>query len=370
MQFAEFKLGTWFNKYYFDTEIVLCVSGVEEFSMGEIRELAHLSYEEMDKIVFKDSPSYGAPGIRNAIAQRWRQGDADQVMVTHGSSEAMFLVMNGMLQAGDEVVVLTPCYQPLLAIPEALGCTVKCWQLRPEKQFVPDIAELKQLLSPRTRMVVVNFPNNPTGATLTESQYCELIDAIAEVNAYLLWDAAFTELAYCASPLPDPATSYARTITLGTLTKTYGLGGLRVGWCLAPPDVLVRSVRARDYITLNLSPLIEYIGQKVVENIDVLLDIRLQQARENLALLASWVEQHSDRITWACPQGGVSAFIKFEWIGDVEDFCLRLAHEHGVFLLPGACFGYPEYVRLGFGGPTHELEKGLARISQMLEHHE
>jgi len=367
MKFADFKLGTWFSKYYFDTEVILCVSGVEEFSFGELRKLVHLSYDEIDQIIFKDSPSYGSVGIRGAIAQRWRQGDIEQVMATHGSSEAMFLVMSALLQPGDEVIVLSPCYQPLLAIPEALGCVVKYWRLKQDLNFSPDIKELKHLLTPATRMVIVNFPNNPTGATLTQTQYHELIQAVADTDAYLLWDAAFTELVYNAPPLPDPVQSYARTITLGTLTKTYGLGGLRVGWALASPDVLARCVRVRDYITLNLSPLIEYIAQRVVENIDLLLDIRLRQARQNLALLSEWVEQHSEFVQWTRPQGGVSAFIKFQHIPDVEDFCLHLAREYGVFLLPGGCFEHPEYVRLGFGGATLDMQKGLSRLSQMLK---
>lgn len=366
MQIAPFELETWFRERYFDTEIVLCVSGVEEFSLGEIRELVGISTDELDRTVFTDSPSYGRAGLRRVIAQRWRGGDESQVLVTHGSSEAIFLAMQAVLRPGDEVIVLTPCYQPLLSIPEAIGCTVKQWTLLPEQDFIPDIDRLKALVTPRTRMIVVNFPNNPTGATLTPEAQRELIATAAAVDAYLLWDSAFVELTYGTPALPDPWTVYPRTITLGTLTKTYGLGGLRVGWCLADPAILAQCVHLRDYITLNLSPLIELIGERVVEKLDRLLDIRLNQARTNLEILTAWMDEHRDAVAWVRPHGGVSAFVKLLGHSDVEQFCRRLADEQGVFLLPGQCFGFPEYLRLGFGGPTAVLKEGLARLSTFL----
>src|SRR5581483_1221582 len=367
MEIAPFELADWFRKHYFDTEIVLCVSGVEEFSLGEIRKLFHISQDELDHIMLNDSPSYGASGLRRAIAQKWRNGDSESVLVTHGSSEAMFLIMSTLLRPGDEVIVMTPCYQPLITIPESLGCCVKPWVLQPEQQFIPDVEALKRLLTPSTSMVIVNVPNNPTGATLTVEQQKSLVDAVAKSGAYLLWDTAFTELSYDTPPLADPGPVYDRTITLGTLTKTYGLGGLRVGWCLAAPAILEHCVQLRDYITLNLSPLIEYIAQKVVEDIDLICAIRLEQARFNRNILAQWVEEHKEFVSWRCPQGGVSAFIKFKNMANTSSFCTYLASNDGVFLLPGQCFGHPSYVRLGFGGPTLDLQEGLSRLSRNLK---
>lgn len=366
MKFARFLLEEWFNEHYFDTELVLCESGVEAFSLGEIRKLTHIEYEDLDQIVFRDAPSYGSLGLREAIAQRWRNGDIDQVMITHGSSEGLFLVMSALLHPDDEVIVLTPCYQPFLSIPEALGCTVKSWKLRPEQQFIPHLEDLKQLLSPRTRMVVVNFPNNPTGATLTIEQQEMLVAMVAETNAYLLWDSAFVELSYDTRPLPDPWISYERTVTLGTLTKAYGLSGMRIGWCLASPSVLEQCVHIREYTTLNLSPLTQFIAQRIIEHIEAFLSIRLQQACTNLELLAEWVEAHKTQVGWVRPKGGVSAFLRLYGISDVEAFCARLVRSHGVFLLPGRCFGYPSYLRIGFGASTAEFKEGLSRLSSLL----
>lgn len=366
MKIAPFELETWFREHYFDAEIILCVSGVEEYSLGELRKIASLSQEEMDSIVLLDSPSYGSDGVRQAIARRWTNGEAERVMVTHGSSEAMFLAMNALLNAGDEVVVLTPCYQPLFSIAEAIGCRVKPWSLQPEQNFAPDLEELKRLVTPSTRMVVVNFPNNPTGITLTREQQDQLIKIVAAQGAYLFWDAAFADLTYEDRPLPDPSDRYERTITINTLTKSYGLGGLRVGWCLAAPEVLNACVNIRDYITLNLSPLIEYIAEHVINNLNVVLNKRLEQARVNHKILTRWLAGHQNAVECVIPRGGVSAFVKLCNVGDIETFCRELVEKQGVFLLPGSCFGHPGYVRLGFGRSTNELTEGLARISRYL----
>ena len=129
MRFAPFMLGDWFDEHFFDVDHIIGESGVQPFSFKEIRQITGLTLQDLDEIVFTDSPFYGSDGLREAIAQRWRDGDMKQVMITHGSSEAMFLVMSALLQPGDEVVVLTPCYQPLFSIPEALGCKIKTWEL-------------------------------------------------------------------------------------------------------------------------------------------------------------------------------------------------------------------------------------------------
>lgn len=366
MNVEPFSLERWFQEYAFTTSLMLCSSGVEEFSFGELRQLLSLTLQELDHVIFTDSPSHGSPGLRKVLAERWGTGNQEEVMATHGSSEAIFLVMNALLKEHDELVILTPCYQALYSIPKALGCQIIPWRLQFAQQFVPDIAEVESLVTSRTRMIVVNFPNNPTGVSISASHLDALIDIASSVGAYLLWDAAFNELSYNSPPLPNPCLKYDRAISLGTLSKAYGLTGLRVGWCFASPEILARCSQLRDYVTLNLSPLIELIAQRVVQESQKVLHIHLQQAKLNLEILTQWIEQHQEMVGWVPPQGGVSAFLRLSGISDTEAFCRRLADTYGVFLLPGTCFGYPEHVRLGFGGPTIDLKEGLSRLSALL----
>jgi capreomycidine synthase len=363
MEVVPAHLEYWMRAYYFDTELDLSSSGVQPFSFGELRRLFNITPDDLDRIELHDSRTLGDPELRKAIGNRWANGNAARVMATNGGSEANYLVMHSLLKPGDEVVVLDPSYQQLFSIAETIGCKLKRWRLRFENSFRPDLSEARALIGPQTRMIVVNFPHNPTGASLTPAEMNELIELAAGAGAYLVWDAAFADLTYDDVVLPDAGERYDRAITLGTLSKGYGLPGLRVGWCLAAPDVLERLILLRDYTTLHLSPLVEYVASRAIENGDLLLKPRLAQARHNLQLLLQWVESHSEFVSMVRPQGGVCVFMRLHNVADVEDFCRELAHEYSVLLVPGTSFGCANHVRLGFGCATAELTEGLSRLS-------
>jgi capreomycidine synthase len=359
-------LEDWMRDYYFSTEIDIGSSGVEDYSMRELRSLLGISQEDLDRVVFHDSRTLGGPEVREAVAARWAGGDVERVIVTHGATEANFLAMNALLEAGDEVVVLDPLYQQLYVIAEALGCRLVRLPLRFENGFVPDVAELRKLVGPRTKMIVVNFPHNPTGCTVTPEQQRELIDIAARNGTYLVWDGAFAELTYDQEPLPDPGLFYERAVSFGTLSKAYGLPGLRLGWCLASPEVLSRFIRLRDYLTLHLSPLVELIAQRAISCGDLLLEPRRRQARVNRGLVEHWVRDQGDDVEWVKPAGGVCAFPRLRRVRDMGEFCRHLAQVERVLLVPGDCFGSPQHVRLGFGSSTRNLEEGLQRLSRAL----
>jgi capreomycidine synthase len=359
-------LEDWMRDYYFETDIDIGSSGVDDYSLGELRRLLALSHEELDEVVFHDSRTLGGPELRRAVADRWARSDVSRVIVTHGATEANFLVMNALLERGDEVLVLDPLYQQLYSIAEALGCRLARLPLRFENGFVPDLEEARALTGAHTKMIVVNFPHNPTGATVTPEQQRELIEIAAQVGAYLVWDVAFAELTYEQPPLPDPGLFYERAVTMGTLSKAYGLPGLRLGWCLAAPEVLARFIRLRDYTTLHLSPLVELIARRAIEEGDLLVEPRRRQAGVNRQKLESWIDQHRDLVDWVRPAGGVCAFPRLPRSLDVVAFCRRLAEVERVLLVPGICFGCPRHVRLGFGGSALNLEEGLLRLSRVL----
>jgi len=359
-------LERWMRDYYFDTDIDLGSSGVFSFSLREVQEMCGPSAEEMAAVVFDDSRTQGAEGLRGAIARRLGDGDAGAVMATHGSSEAIHLVMNALLSPGDEVVVLEPVYQQLSAIAGHLGCRLKKWVLPASRHFAPSLDDLAAVLTPRTRMVVVNFPHNPCGVALTAAQQHELLTMVSRVGSYLVWDGAFAELTYTGEPPVRHGDYYERVVTLGTLSKAYGLPGLRVGWLAAPPEVIAACLHLRDYLTLHLSPLVELIAQRAVENADRLLSVRLPQVRRNLDCLREWAAGHEEWVEFVAPQGGVSTFPRLRAVGDSQEFCRRLAATHKVLLVPGTCFGHAQHVRLGFGGSPELFPEGLRRLSEML----
>lgn len=276
-------------------------------------------------------------------------------------------MMHSLLRAGDEVIVLDPVYHALCSIPTTIGCRVNSWTLHPDEGFEPLIHRLRTQATTKTRMIIVNFPHNPTGATITKEVLDEIIEIASNTGAYLFWDSAFSELTYDSRPLPDPTKYYKKAVSVGTLSKAYGLPGLRVGWCIAEPHLLERCLTLRDNSTLHLSPLVEFIARRAIDNGDLLVDNRRRQAKKNLSVLKGWMEEHKGLVNWKPPQAGASAFVELVCIRDIEKFCSRAAEEEDVLLVPGSCFGQERYIRLGFGGASGKFAEGLARVSKMME---
>ncbi|MEU2388986.1 capreomycidine synthase [Streptomyces sp. NPDC012461] len=366
MRFAPARLEDWLRHSYFTARYDLGCSGVNSWTYHELDELLGLSPKFFDDLVFDDNPSFGAAPTRAAVARRWGDGDPDRVMVTHGSSEAIFLVTAGLLNAGDEVVVTDPAYHALDSVADAVGCKLVRWRLEPDEHFRPDLDTLRGLLSSTTRMVIVNFPHNPTGVTLSRAQQTELVELCAEHDAFLLWDGAFADLVYDpAGRLPDPAALYDKCVSFGTLSKAYGLPGLRFGWCQAAPTILESLLPMRDRMTLALSPMVERLATAVITDADRLLTERLTQARHNRATLADWIRTWDGQIDGLPAAGGVTTFPTLP-VPDVTAFCQRLLDQEDVLLVPGECFGHPDHVRLGFGGPGDDFTEGLSRLDRAL----
>jgi capreomycidine synthase len=366
MRLRRALLEDWLRDYYFAADIDISASGVQPYSMAELRTMTGLSHEELDDLVFSDGYSLGAPSVREAIAAHLGIGAAEKIMTTSGSSEAISLVLMALLRPEDEVVVVQPGYHLLVDFAAGLGCTVKTWWLDGDHEWNAPLQELKELVTDRTRAIIVNFPQNPTGASIGADEVDTLLRCAEKVGAYVLWDAAFAELAYSSPPLPDISGRYARGISFGTFSKAYGLPGLRFGWCAAPVDVLAECVRIRDYMTLHVSPLIELLALRVLGNAEKFLQPRLEQARVNRNILGTWASSAGDHVTLALPAGGVAAFPRLVGIADTSEFCEKLFRNYGVLVVPGSCFGSSGHIRLGFGGATDQLVEGLNRLSTAL----
>jgi capreomycidine synthase len=359
-------LEDWLRDYYFAAQIDISSSGVQPYSMAELRAFTGLNHEDLDSLVFSDGYSLGTPAVRAAIARIWGDGNAEKVMTTSGSSEAISLVLMALLHSGDEIIVVHPGYHLLIEFAAALGCTARVWSLDADDDWKASMDELTGLVTERTRAIIVNFPHNPTGATISGYDLQRLLSSASQVGAYILWDAAFVDLTYDADPLPDVSVAYERGISFGTFSKAFGLPGLRFGWCMAPPGLLADCVRIRDYTTLHVSPLIELLALRVLENAERFLNPRLQQARTNRRILMDWASSAEDRISLSLPAGGVTAFPRLDGMEDTSEFCEELFREHGVLVVPGACFGWPSHIRLGYGGGTADLVRGLDRLAGAL----
>ncbi|HLU99376.1 MAG TPA: capreomycidine synthase [Thermobifida alba] len=366
-------LEEWYRRHLGPDLHDISSSGVYPYTFAEIRELCRIPAEDLDAVVMDDSVSQGGAGIRQAIADRYAGGDAERVLVTHGSSEAIALTLGTLLRAGDRVVVQQGIYHSLGHYPRAAGCEVAELPAAAVRDGAIDEDVLQGLVTPGTTAVVVNFPHNPSGVTLSPQGLKSLTERTATVGATLVWDAATAEVAHRWDVLPDPAATCDDTISYGTFSKTFGLPGLRVGWAVAPPELITAVFPLRDRTTLFLSPLVELIAERAMRHADVLIGTRAAEARRNLAHFTGWMAEHEDLVRWTPPEGGVCALPVFRGLeraaggpAAVERFCLELLSRHRTLLVPGTAFGVPHGARLGFGGPEESFRTGLAELSAFL----
>lgn len=371
MELATARLEAWMRDYYHQVDYDIGSSGVRDLTMAEFADICGFSLTQLGPMVFHDSESHGGTRLRTLLADRWTGGDISRMMVTHGSSEAIYLVMQLAVRPGDTVITVDPAYQQLYDIAAGRGCTIARWRLRSlaaDTGFGIDLDELRRLVvQHRPQLIVVNFPHNPTGVSITAAEQRELVEIASGTGCWLVWDHAFGELTYRADPLPLPI-DYDRCIAFGTFSKSYGLAGLRVGWCSAPPELLAEMALLRDYIALYVSPVLEFFAEQAVRNADVIIAQQRQHACTNLRLLQQWAAERPDLVHCSPPDGGVSTFVRLLRQPDVVGSCRRLAEQHRVLLVPGGCFGsdYVDFARLGFGGTTAELTAGLSALEHVL----
>ncbi|MFI2371885.1 capreomycidine synthase [Streptomyces sp. NPDC018833] len=366
-------LEEWYRRHLGPDIHDISSSGVHPYSFAEIRDLCSIPAADLDEIVMDDSVSQGGAGIRQAIADRYARGDARRVMVTHGSSEAIALTLTTLLHPGDRVVVQEGIYHSLGHYPRAAGCEVAELPAAAVRDGEIDPDVLERLITPGTAAVIVNFPHNPSGLTLSPQGLTALTERTAATGAVLVWDAATAEIAHRWEALPDPGAVGGGTVSYGTFSKTFGLPGLRVGWAVAPPELLTATFPLRDRTTLFLSPLVELVAERAMRNADVLIGARAAEARRNLAYLTDWMAEHQDLVRWTPPEGGVCALPVFRELeraaagpAAVERFCLELLSRHRTLLVPGTAFGVPHGARLGFGGPEVSFRAGLTGLSEFL----
>lgn len=367
MRLERAKLEDYLRDYYFDAEVDISSSGVEPYDFAELKALTGIDPCGLIDLSFRDSRSAGSDQLRRHVADRCGIDDPSRVIVANGSTEAQLLVLMSCLSPGDQVVVVHPGYHSLVETVSALGCEPVAWRLLPEAGFRPDLDALERIVGSRTRMIIVNFPHNPTEVTLTAAEQLRLVDIAARHDVLLFWDGAFEDLVFDRPPLPPIANLYANGLSFGSMSKSFGLPGLRVGWGILPSAAFVDcAVAVRDYTTLALSPIIEWVAAQALQHAEALIEPRLRIAADNRSHLLEWLAANAGSVSCDSLDAGVVAFLRLLQVPDTEAFCHRVMEEHRVLLIPGECFGAPGYVRLGFGGQSADLHRGLEALAAML----
>lgn len=374
MNIQPFQTERFFAKHEFSAPYLLCSSDCESLTIAELLEMGNFHPDSLATLRLGYTESQGSPTLRKRIASQYRNIKPDQVIGLAAPEEGVFLTMHSLLEAGDHVVVLTPCYNSLLNIAEHIGCRVTEWSLQETHdpaggfgKWQLGLDRLRQLVSARTKLVILNFPNNPTGYLPSAAEWQEIVDIVARQRAWLFSDEMYRGLEYRKDAILQAGCDlYDRAISLAGLSKVHGLPGLRVGWLALQDETLREQISTwKDYTTICSSAPSELLGEIALSIEDKLIERSQSIIRTNLATANSFFQRWDSFFQWNQPQAGSVAFARIR-NGSAKEFAEQLLAEQGVLLLPSSVFRFgDQHLRFGFGRVN--FPEGLGRLGQYME---
>ena len=368
MKINPFKLERFFAKYEFKAPFMLGSSDCESFSISDILALepdaekkfleTHLGYTECE----------GLPSLREEIANLYQKMDSSHIFCFAGAQEAIFIFMNVMLKSGDNIIVQYPAYQSLYDVANAMGCEVTKWPMLEEKNWDLDFDFLEEHIKANTKAIVVNTPHNPTGAHFNKKKWNRLIEIARNHNLILFSDEVYRFLELDpVDTLIAACDLYENAISLGVMSKSFGLAGLRIGWIATQNEEFLRRFKEfKDFTTICNGAPSEELALIALRNKDKIIERNLTIIKSNLKLLDEFFFKYKDIFQWNRPKAGSLGFVRLLNGDDCEKFCIEVVENCGVLLIPGNLFNYgSSHFRIGFG--RKNLPLALKRFDLYLE---
>jgi aspartate/methionine/tyrosine aminotransferase len=353
MSIPDFKLERYFARWEFAAPHLLCASDVEGLPMSELLDMADDESRELwSGLRLGYTEAAGHPLLRAEIAGLYEGVSPDEVLVFAGAEEAIYVFMRTVLGPGDRVVVTWPGYQSLYEVARSTGAEVDLLPLDPENGWALDFDLLRATLSPATRAIVVNYPHNPTGSLPRREEWDRLVELAREAGVLLFSDEVYRFLEHDpADRLPAAVESYERGFSLGVMSKSFALAGLRVGWLAAhDADLLRRAASYKDYTSICCSAPGEVLSLAALRARAAVLERSRGIVLDNLARLDRFFGEWRGVLEWVRPRAGSTAFPRLVQATDVDTFAEALREEEGVLVLPGTLMEYPgSWFRIGYG---------------------
>jgi aspartate/methionine/tyrosine aminotransferase len=365
MQLKPFLLDVWLDQYEHDIEFNLAASTGPSWTVNDVLALAD---DETRHLFLNHKLVYGHPAgadsLREAIAEM-QHVSVEAVQIVTGASEAIVALMWLAAEPGANVIIPLPGFTTFSALPQSLGLETRFYQVRRENGFRIDLDEIKRLSDSNTKLILVNSPHNPTGATISDNEMEELHDFAAGRGIQLVSDEVYHPI-YHGRPTKSAARLPHATV-ISDLSKAFSIPGVRTGWMIEH-DAWRRQQywTARAYFSVSNTTTGEILSEIAIRRRDVVLRKAQEAATRNLKLLESFMADHRDVLGWIPPQGGMTAF---PWLVSGEDaraFC-QAAAEHGILLAPGDCFDTPSHFRLGFAAAGDSFSAALERFGAFVK---
>jgi len=345
----------------------LTESGVHPYTLEEF-----LRSDEIEKLLsirLGYGQTNGSDELREAISRLYPGTDLDNVLVTNGSAEANFITIWQNLEPDDELILMLPNYMQIWGLARSFGIKVRPFHLREELKWGPDLDELKGLISPRTKMIAVCNPNNPTGAVLSDSEMKEIASLAEETDAWIYSDEVYRGAELDGKETPTFWGLYDKVMISCGLSKAYAFPGLRIGWLVGPKKKIEDAWAYHDYTSISSGILSNWIASLVLEpeRRKKALDRNRKILNENLVVLEEWIQKHKPLFELIPPRAGGVAFLRYNMKINSTELADKFLKEKSVFVVAGDFFGMDHYIRIGIGTEKDYFKAGLKLIDETLE---
>ena len=366
MQITPFRIEEFMGEHEFSAKYLLSSSDAESQTIGELLSLEPGAHDAFLKHWCGYTESPGAPWLREALASIYQHVQPDQLVVTSAAEEAIFLFYHALLTPNDHAIVETPCYESALTVPKSTGAAVSEWRRKSDNGWAHDLAALESLIRPNTRAIYINSPHNPTGLLMAPDIFRGVLDLASRHNIYIFSDEVYRELEHHpSSRLPAACDLYDRALSLGSVSKTYGLPGLRLGWLACRDSAFLRKiVSMKHYTTICASAPSEFLTALAMRHRQKFIDRSLQIILRNLRQLAAFFARHTNLFEWTPPNASTIGFARFKPPQDVQSFCEQIVREASVLLLPGTVYDQAHHIRFGYG--RRNMPEALAQLESWL----
>lgn len=368
MRIDTFKVEEWMNEYEQYSKYDLGNTTVKTLSLNELFKLTGEDKTAFLNNLCAQKFGYGFikgnPDFTLEAAKLYKKIVPENIIPTIGAAGANHLVFYSLVEPNDKIISFIPTYQQLYSIPASLGAEVQCLKLRKENNFLPDTNEFKKLVTPNTKLICINNPNNPTGAVIPKDMLDEIVQIANSVGAYILSDEVYRGLG--DSTVLSLADLYENAISVCSMSKLFSLAGVRLGWIASQnKDVIKTCFSHREYNMISCSVADETIAALALKHADKILKRNNKTVKECLEILDNWVNEQ-EHFSYIKPQGGTTALVYYDFDITSDVLCDRLAKEKGIFLTPGFCFEDEHCFRVGFCKDTDILRQGLGKISEFV----
>ena len=366
MTLAPFRIEHYFARHEFTAEFMLSSSDAESRSVGELLQFEPDARQQLEALHLGYTEVPGAPTLRRAIAAIYERIGADNVRVLSSAEECIYVAYRALVGPHDHVIVETPHYESAAELARATGAEVSLWLRRFEDGWVHDLAALRRLVRANTRLIYIATPSNPLGLLMPSEVLDTIIEIARDRKMVVLCDEVYRELEHDpARRLPAVCDLYDHAISIGSMSKSYGLAGLRLGWLACQDEALLTEcTNYKMYTTICSSAPSEFLSALALRNRQILLSRNLEIVRRNLAILEAFFERHSDLFDVVKADASPICFPRINIRGDVQEFCDRVVSETSVMLLPGTVYDQPRHVRIGFGRAN--MPAALFRFEEFL----